>query len=116
MHNSKRRSFLTAAVTFPAALAAQTSQPNEKVVRVRAGEDRFGEHHTIGASTTDFKVGTQESRGDLFLMENTHTRKGGPPRHLHRNQDEWFYVVRGEYIVEIGAQRFTLSEGDSILA
>ncbi|MGE5193475.1 MAG: cupin domain-containing protein, partial [Deltaproteobacteria bacterium] len=48
-------------------------------------------------------------------MENTHTRKGGPPRHLHRNQDEWFYVLRGEYIIEIGSQRSSLSEGDSIL-
>lgn len=49
-------------------------------------------------------------------MENTSTRKGGPPRHLHHNQDEWFYVIRGEYIIEIGSERLTLSEGDSILA
>ena len=46
------------------------------------------------------------------MMENTHTRKGG---HLHYKQDEWFYVIRGEYIIEIGSQRFSLFEGDSIL-
>jgi len=35
---------------------------------------------------------------------------------LHHNQDGWFYVIRGEYTIEIGSQLFTLSEGDSILA
>jgi quercetin dioxygenase-like cupin family protein len=32
---------------------------------------------------------------------------------VHHNQDEWFYVVQGEYIVEIGGERFHLSPGDS---
>lgn len=116
MREFERRTLVTALAAFPLALSGQTTRPDIAAVRVARGEDRFGEHHTIGISTTEFKVGTQESRGDLFVMENTSTRKGGPPRHLHHNQDEWFYVVRGEYIVEIGSQRFSLSEGDSILA
>jgi quercetin dioxygenase-like cupin family protein len=44
------------------------------------------------------------------------TKKGGPPRHLHHEQDEWFYAVKGEFVVEIGSQRFRLAPGDSILA
>jgi quercetin dioxygenase-like cupin family protein len=116
MRGSERRSFITTIAAFPLALAGQTARPVSNAVRVPGGEDRFGEHHTIGVSTTEFKVGTQDSRGDLFVMENTSTRKGGPPRHLHHSQDEWFYVIRGEYIIEIGSERFTLSDGDSILA
>ena len=42
--------------------------------------------------------------------------KGGPPRHIHHEQDEWFYVIKGEYVIEIGNERFTLKPGDSILA
>ncbi len=117
MHETERRSFLTAAIAaFPLALTGQPAGTQGKPARVPAGEDRFGEHHTIGVSTTDFKVATQDSRGGLFVMEHTTTRKGGPPRHLHHNEDEWFYVIRGEYIIEIGSARFTLSDGDSILA
>ena len=44
------------------------------------------------------------------------TKKGGPPRHLHHEQDEWFYAIKGEFVFEIGSQRFRLGPGDSILA
>jgi len=33
---------------------------------------------------------------------------GGPPKHYHEEQDEWFYCLAGEYVVEIGEQRFRL--------
>ncbi len=48
-------------------------------------------------------------------MEHNHTRKGGPPRHLHHGEDEWFYVVEGTYLVEVGGAMHTLKTGDSIL-
>lgn len=48
-------------------------------------------------------------------MEHTSRKKGGPPRHLHHNEDEWFYVIEGEYIAEIGSERFELKPGDSVL-
>jgi uncharacterized cupin superfamily protein len=40
----------------------------------------------------------------------------GPARHLHYEQDEWFYVLEGDFEFEIGADKFTLSPGDSLLA
>jgi quercetin dioxygenase-like cupin family protein len=42
-----------------------------------------------------------------------HHSRGGPRRHLHYNQDEWFYVVEGDYLLEIGDERFRLGAGDS---
>ena len=93
MRHPERRTFMTGIAAFPLALAGQTPEPNGSVNRVPAGQDRFSEHHTIDSSTTELKVGTRDTRGDLFIMENTHTRKGGPPRDLHRNQDEWSYVI-----------------------
>lgn len=118
MQNLKRRSFLGAAIAaLPLALMGQsmkTSAP-AKAARVARGEDRFGEHHTRGFGSTDFKVSTLDSSGGLFIMEHTNRKKGGPPRHLHHNEDEWFYVLEGEYIAEIGSERFQLKSGDSIL-
>ncbi|HEU5015176.1 MAG TPA: cupin domain-containing protein [Roseiflexaceae bacterium] len=83
--------------------------------RVAAGNDRFGEHRGLGISVIDFKVVPQDSNG-LFIIENTFHAKGGPARHLHYEQDEWFYTVEGEFIVEVGQERFTLQPGDSLLA
>ena len=84
-------------------------------LRVAAGEDRFGEHHGLGISTIDFKVSSQDSVG-FFIIENTFHAKGGPARHVHLDQDEWFYAVEGDFLFEVGSERFALKPGDSLLA
>jgi len=93
----------------------QTSGSNPSVLRVAAGEDRFGEHRGLGISVIAFKVVPQDSNG-LLVIENSFRAKGGPARHLHYDQDEWFYAVEGEFIIEIGQERFTMKPGDSLLA
>ncbi len=85
------------------------------VLRVAAGEDRFGEQRGLGISTIAFKVVPQDSNG-LLIIENSFRAKGGPARHLHYEQDEWFYAVEGEFIIEVGQERLTLKAGDSVLA
>jgi mannose-6-phosphate isomerase-like protein (cupin superfamily) len=85
------------------------------LIRVPTGEDRFGEHRGLGISHIDFKVSGQDSSG-LFILENTFHGKGGPPRHLHHDQDEWFFAVEGEFLIEVGSERTLLKPGDSLLA
>ncbi|MCC6454865.1 MAG: cupin domain-containing protein [Caldilineaceae bacterium] len=84
-------------------------------LRVTAGQDRFGEHRSLGINTIDFKTSEQEGDG-LFIIENSFRAKGGPARHLHYDQDEWFYAVEGEFIFEIGQEQFRLNPGDSLFA
>jgi quercetin dioxygenase-like cupin family protein len=84
-------------------------------LRVAAGADRFGESRGLGISTIAFKV-TTPNPSDLFILENTFLAKGGPARHLHYEQEEWFYVLEGEFQLEVGADRFHLQPGDSLMA
>ena len=93
----------------------QSSAGLPPVLRVAAGEDRFGEHRGLGISTIDFKVSPQDEDG-LLIIENTFHAKGGPARHLHYEQDEWFYAVEGEFIIEVGSERIRMKPGDSLLA
>ena len=93
----------------------QSSAGLPSVWRVAAGEDRFGEQRGLGISTIDFKVSPQDEDG-LLIIENTFHAKGGPARHLHYEQDEWFYAVEGEFIIEVGSERIRMSPGDSLLA
>jgi mannose-6-phosphate isomerase-like protein (cupin superfamily) len=88
------------------------SEPSS-ILHVVAGEDRFGEHRGLGISKIDFKVSAQDG---LFILENTFHQKGGPARHLHYDQDEWFYAVEGKFLIEVGDEQFTLNPGDSLLA
>ena len=116
----ERRDFLSGAfASFPLALLGQSAKAPAAtaIVKVPAGEDRLGERHITGISTTAYKVLTADSSGALFLFEhrNTPGKKGGPPRHLHHNEDEWFYVIEGQYIAEVGSTRVELNPGDSIL-
>lgn len=74
--------------------------------------DRSGSAHDLGIGTLAFKVATADSRGALLVVELVHHTRGGPPRHLHRDQDELFYVVEGEYLLEVGRERRRLGPGD----
>lgn len=85
------------------------------VIRVAAGEDQFGEHRGLGVSVIAFKYVSPDPNSTLIL-ENTFHARGGPARHLHFDQDEWFYVAEGEFIVEVGNERIAMNSGDSLLA
>jgi quercetin dioxygenase-like cupin family protein len=119
----KRRNFLkTAASSLPLALAEPlayalesqaTSTPQAHLVR--ASEDRFGEIHSPGYTEILFKTSPAETPS-LFAIEHTKIMPGwGPPLHLHVAQDEWFYVLEGQVLIQAGDQRVTLKAGDSIL-
>ncbi len=81
---------------------------------VRRDVDRLGEHLGLGISKVFYKVSTEDSHGGLLVVEMTHHAKGGPGRHFHYEQDEWFYVVEGEYDFEVGQERIRLKPGDSV--
>jgi mannose-6-phosphate isomerase-like protein (cupin superfamily) len=85
---------------------------------VPAGRDRFRGQREIRFTRTviDIKVSTLDTGGGLSVAEITSLHKGGPARHLHHEQDEWFYVVEGEHVIEVGAERYELGPGDSVFA
>lgn len=80
-----------------------------------SGKDLYGEYHGLGVSRIDFKLCPANSDG-LFIIENVFHARGGPARHLHYEQDEWFYALEGEFIIEIGEKRMRLAPGDSVMA
>lgn len=82
---------------------------------VAAGADRFGETRGLGISTIAFKL-TPYAGSDLLILENTFFAPGGPARHLHHAQDEFFYAAEGAFVVEVGDQRYTMQPGDALLA
>jgi quercetin dioxygenase-like cupin family protein len=119
-HHVPRRSFFQSLLTLPFGLA-QTSQrtsADPRVVKIAAGADRFNDVIKLpGGDLLYVKVATEDTAGAFFMTEQPINRKGvGPPKHYHEDQDEWFYCLAGEYVVEIGDQRFRLTPGDSALA
>ena len=117
-----RRNFLkTAASAVPIAalhnLLAQTAPPAPALHPVAAGQDRLGSPHSLGFSALTFKVATNDTAGNLFVIEHRDLQPGkGPALHLHYSQEEWFYVMEGKVVLQVGDQRLTLHAGESVLA
>jgi len=86
-------------------------------MRVDAGHDRFERTRLVfGVMPFHVKVAASDTAGRCLVVEQDNDYRGGPPRHVHHAQEEWFYVVRGEYAVEVGGHVHRLSAGDAVLA
>lgn len=120
MHIVDRRSILKAVAALPFASWRTVAEVGTQAVElVKAGADRTGHPHKAARADShlDFKVLTRETNGAMFVMENRNMIRGGPPRHVHFEQEEWFYLIEGgEVLMEVGEKKLRLKPGDSVLA
>ena len=90
----------------------------DKGFKVNSGDARFGEHYKmkgVTLNTLDIKISSSDTDGDLAVFEQTgQTPNGGPPLHIHLKQDEWFYVIEGEYRFQVGDDKYEMKAGDTI--
>ena len=109
-----------AAAGFLTAPIAATAKNNwkkrgNKAIKVAAGEDRFGRPISLFEGDTFYtKVSTADTDGDVYVFESTRVKEGGPSFHLHYEQDEFWYVIKGEFLFKIGEETFTAKAGDTV--
>lgn len=88
-----------------------------KPAYVPAGAERTDtEFMMFGTQALQIKVSTGDADGRLLVAEVIADAGFGPPRHLHHEQDEWFYVTKGTFLIEVGGEQFDAQPGDSIFA
>jgi quercetin dioxygenase-like cupin family protein len=111
---------MAAAVFAVAAKADENKVTNSDRVargfRVGAQKDRINDELLIMGERFDLKVSSRDTGGDLCIYDTFRESKGGPALHRHHFQDEWFYVIRGEFIVQVGDDTLSLQPGDSAFA
>jgi quercetin dioxygenase-like cupin family protein len=126
-HQPSRRSFLQLSLVGAAlGLSARVRAAGESTptaatraaagIRVAAGHDRYAEELRIMGGRFNLLVSSQDSGGDLLIYDTLRQQKGGPALHRHFQQDEWFYVLRGEFVVRVGNDTLRLGPGDSAFA
>jgi quercetin dioxygenase-like cupin family protein len=127
VHESTRRSFLqlplaAAALALASKMRAATDDKSRDSTRasqgfrVGANHDRHGEDLRIMGGKFNLLISSDDSGGDLLIYDTSRRQKGGPAFHRHHAQDEWFYVLRGEFVVRVGDETLTLRPGDSAFA
>jgi mannose-6-phosphate isomerase-like protein (cupin superfamily) len=100
---------------FMALSRVQYKKRADKGIKVNAGKDRFGESITLFEGDTFYtKVSSKDSDGDIFIFETIRQKKGGPQLHYHFEQDEFWYILEGEFLFKVGEDVFTAKAGDSV--
>jgi mannose-6-phosphate isomerase-like protein (cupin superfamily) len=98
----------------PSASPEHVRQP----VLVRAGMSRHPDGTEGPAERQQTVVRSFDSEGRLAAFAipvGPHAPYAGAPLHVHHEQDEWLYILGGEFVAEVGGKRYRLKPGDSLL-
>jgi quercetin dioxygenase-like cupin family protein len=63
-----------------------------------------GEARWFLGSLVTIKSSSATTGGTVTVTENLSTRGLGSPLHVHRDEDEWFYVMEGELTFWVGGE------------
>src|SRR5215216_4485511 len=74
------------------------------------GKDE-GEAYWLLGMLEVVKISGAQTGGSFGLIEVTVRAGEGSPWHVHPDEDEWFYVLEGEFTVYVGDRRLTLTPG-----
>ena len=119
----KRKGFLHACLALGAAAAlpfnllanAVSRMRQGKGFNVKSGQDRFNRPQLLfGGDKFMTKVSTADTDGDLYVFESTRLKEGGPTHHYHFEQDEWWYVLEGEFLIKVGETIYEAKAGDTV--
>jgi quercetin dioxygenase-like cupin family protein len=90
---------------------------SNEVVIVGPGETRHADGSSLVVpDEVQCKVRTADLGGRLCIMLADHGPWEGSPLHSHLEGDEWFYVLKGEFVYEVGGVLHRVAEGGSLLA
>ena len=70
-----------------------------------------GEAHWLLGMLEIVKISGADTNGEYGLLEVTVRAGEGSPWHVHPDEDEWFYVLEGEFTVYVGDRRLSLPAG-----
>jgi len=95
--------------------ALDTSPTSSRSAAVaKPGENRYAFTSEKVARRIHCKVTTSDSRGSCSIFELAALPRYGPPRHVHHREEEWYYVLSGDFLFEAGCQQNHLPTGGSI--
>lgn len=70
----------------------------------------------ISGQGVRIKATTEQAGGQAAVLEVVNPGFGGPPLHVHHGHDEMYYVLEGEYLLQLGDEVITLAAGGFALA
>src|SRR5579884_3272671 len=69
--------------------------------------------HVLGNPWT-IKSSSEDTGGSIAVMEGTFRPNSGAPAHVHRQHEETFYVLEGEFTFRLGSQSVKATAGSFV--
>jgi quercetin dioxygenase-like cupin family protein len=115
-HGLNRRALLYTfgILSFRSMLPAQTTIMRGKVAVSKPGESRFSYSTAEQSALSPCKLTAEDSGGALSALELNIVPQGGPALHIHHREDEWYYVLAGNFLFRVGGETHILAPGSSI--
>ncbi len=73
-------------------------------------------HRVLGGDVITFKITGEQTNHEFTLAETTTMPDEGPPLHLHRREEETFYVLEGSFVFHVGERRIMAGQGSVLVA
>ncbi|MCE7064590.1 cupin domain-containing protein [Dyadobacter sp. CY326] len=103
------------AAPFRSLAAAKERKRVTEGFKVDSTADRFGSPIKLfEGDTFTTKISTKDTEGDIYVFESSRMKEGGPSLHTHFEQDEWWYVLKGTFMIKVGEKTYEAKAGDSV--
>ena len=108
------QNYLLARATLYCSTEPATERPT-KGIGLKDGTARNNEKINVTGTPVDFKLLSTDTNGDLSVFISSNNRKDdGPPLHVHHKFDEFFCVLEGEFLFQVGDEQTRLNPGDTL--
>ena len=87
-----------------------------RAIVVPADVSRSGEAMTTSAEHVWTKVSQNDTAGAWSMFESLVPAGFGVPLHKHHRQEEWYWILSGTFLFEVGGEAHQLEAGMSLLA
>jgi mannose-6-phosphate isomerase-like protein (cupin superfamily) len=70
----------------------------------------------VNGDEVTIKISSRDTGGAFTVFEGRTRPLHGPPLHLHRDQDESWYILEGQYRFEVDGQEIYAGAGSTVFA
>ena len=79
------------------------------------GRSRGGDPISLRTGeSVSIKVSGSQTEGRVAIFECFVSPGAGPVLHLHHRQNEWWYVLEGDFLFQVGEQKFRVQPGGTV--
>ena len=91
----------------------QHSGQEENKNLIHVSSDAGEEWNVFGVKIIG-KIMSEDTQGDYSVIVTETPPEGGPPKHIHKHEDELFYVIKGTYEFYCGDKTVIAKKGDMV--